>query len=121
MKTLRETFETRWRECANLVLGVWLVLSPWALGHLDVSFATYNAWAMGAVIAIAALAALIEFHEWEEWVSAGLGAWLVVSPWVLGYTATAFAVWNHVLVGFAVAAMACWSIWYAHRHQRKEV
>ncbi|GMQ77489.1 MAG: SPW repeat protein [Gammaproteobacteria bacterium] len=121
MKTLRERLETRWRDGANLVLGLWLAVSPWVLGHLNVEYATWNAWAIGAIIAISALAALVEFHEWEEWVSAGLGAWLAVSPWVLGYSATTFAVWNHVAVGVITAGMACWSIWYTHQHPQREM
>ncbi len=119
MKNLTRTFETRWRDAANLLLGLWLLASPWALSYGNVDFATWNAWALGAVIAMSAIAALVEFHEWEEWVSAAFGLWLAVSPWVLGYTATVPALWNHVVVGLAVAGMAGWSLWSTHQSPRQ--
>ena len=116
MSKLYDRIAHQWRDSANFVLGLWLLASPFALGYMDVSFAMWNAFAFGAIIAVSALAALIAFHEWEEWVSAAFGVWLIVSPWVLGFTVSAFATWNHAIVGFLVAAMAGWTIWRSREH-----
>jgi hypothetical protein len=49
----------------------------------------FNAHVIGAVIAVMALLALFAFKTWEEWISGVLGAWLVISPSVLGFSAAA--------------------------------
>ena len=99
----------QWKDAVNLVLGLWLIVSPWALGLIGNRAPTWNAWAIGLVIAAAALAALISFKVWEEWVEAALGAWLIVSPFLLGFSALTHALWNQVVVGVVVAALAVWS------------
>jgi hypothetical protein len=46
----------------------------------------WNAHGVGVVVAVAAFAALVAFHQWEEWVNAALAAWLIVSPYLLGFS-----------------------------------
>lgn len=106
----------QWRDSANFVLGLWLFVSPWVLAFGEFNVAVWNAWILGVIIAVAALAALAQYHEWEEWVSLVFGAWLIVSPWVLGFTAATAALWNHVIVGLLVAGMAAWSIYRFRQH-----
>ena len=107
--TVGETLAARWKDAANLGLGLWLVISPWALGYVDETTATRNAWIVGAIIAVAALAALVAFQKWEEWVNAALAIWLIAAPYALGFTAHTSATWNHVVVGVAVAVLAVWA------------
>jgi hypothetical protein len=33
-------------------------------------------------------------QKWEEWPNLVMGAWLVVAPWVLGFSGVASAKWN---------------------------
>jgi len=116
MKTLWGIIRSQWRDSANLVLGIWLACSPWILQYREIELATWNALMLGVIVTTAALAALLLFHEWEEWASLLFGAWLTVSPWVLAYTTSAVATWNHVLVGFLIGAMAAWSTWDVRHH-----
>ena len=102
-----------WQDSFNVLLGLWLAVSPWILQFQDVRPALANAVLIGAVIAIMSLAAVISFRYWEEWLDMVIGAWLVVSPWVLGITALTLATWNFVIVGALVFALAAWSL-YAH-------
>jgi hypothetical protein len=37
--------------------------------------------------------------QWEDWVGIGLGAWMLVSPWVLGYTDNGVATMNALVMG----------------------
>ncbi|GBD42208.1 hypothetical protein HRbin39_01597 [bacterium HR39] len=92
------------------------MISPWLFAYAGQTAAAWNAWVVGVVVLVAAVAALTRFHEWEEWVNAILGLWLVISPWITGYAAITAAVWNHVIVGILVAALAIWSAWQA-RHE----
>lgn len=100
----------QWKDAVNLVLGLWLIVSPWALGFVADRTPAWNAWVVGVIIAVAALAALVAFHKWEEWVEAALGLWLIVSPYLLGFVATQMhATWNQIIVGIVVAALAIWA------------
>lgn len=98
----------QWQDAVNTVLGVWLVVSPWVLGYATATTPAWNAWVLGVVIAVTGIAALTAFHRWEEWVNAVLGAWLVVSPWLLGFTGLTAALWNQIVVGIVVAGLAIW-------------
>jgi hypothetical protein len=118
----------RWRDWAMLVLAAWLFLSPWILGFAvgvpvageaaaaGFTTAAWNAWIVGVVIAVLALWAAFQFAEWHDWVNGVLGVWLVVSPWILGFAALAAALWNHVVVGLLIVALAAWELWEV-RHQ----
>lgn len=54
---------------------------------------------------------------WQGWVNLILGLWLIVSPWLLGFSSTAGAMWNSVIVGFVVAILAYWGQTEASRVQ----
>lgn len=121
MTKFMETLSHRWRDGINLVLGIWLIGFPWALGFAAEPAIAWNAYIVGVIIAVAALAALVRFHEWEEWVSAALGAWLIVSPWVLGFVALPVAFWTTLVVGLVVLGLAVWSGYVAHTDRRRTI
>ena len=43
-----------WEEWANLVLGAWAVVAPWALGFAAVASAMYSHVVVGAIVAVLA-------------------------------------------------------------------
>lgn len=47
-----------------------------------------------------------QVKHWQDPVNALLGAWLVISPWALGYQGETTAMANAILVGVALAAAA---------------
>ena len=51
----------------NLICGVLLFISPWALGFSKDLMAARAAWAGGVIIFVMGVAALAQFVEWEEW------------------------------------------------------
>ena len=118
MEGFWKTVTTRWQDSVNFLLGLWLILSPWALGYSATEAALWNAIVLGLVIGALAIAALVEFRPWEEWLDMALGAWLVISPWLLGFGTTvtgvaggAFAAtWNFVVVGVLTIALAAWAL-----------
>ena len=75
----------RWQDGANLVLGLWLFVSPRVLGYEGTP--AWNAYAMGTGIVVFALIASYMPKAWEEIINIVLGVWLVVSPFVLGFSA----------------------------------
>lgn len=52
----------------------------------------------------------LQIKHWQDPVNALLGAWLVVSPWVLGYQAETAAMANAVVIGLALAAASLGAI-----------
>ncbi|KKS25478.1 MAG: SPW repeat protein [Candidatus Wolfebacteria bacterium GW2011_GWA2_42_10] len=45
-----------------------------------------------------------------NWVSLILGVWILISPWVLGFSALTTALWSNVIVGALVAILALWQL-----------
>jgi hypothetical protein len=109
MPTLNARLTTHWRDVANLILGLWLVISPWALSYMTETVPTWNAIIVGLIIAVAAAGALIAFHTWEEWVNVVLAVWLIVSPFALDYASHATVLWNQLIVGVLVGILALWT------------
>lgn len=100
-----------WQDPLNLILGLWLLASPWILAYQDEMVSTRNAVIVGILIAALAVLELFKVKAWEEWASVAFGVWLVISPWVLGFSGlAAAATWNAVIVGVAVAALALWAL-----------
>jgi hypothetical protein len=104
----------KWRREAaldiyNLVLGVFLFLSPW-LFTMTRETARIDTWASGLLVAAVSAAAIVAFRQWEEWVSLLAGLWMIVSPWALGFVGTP-AMHVNIGVGCAVAFLAALELW----------
>jgi hypothetical protein len=93
----------------NLLLAMLLFAHPWLFARANAA-ATMDLWASSAAIAVISLAAIIAFANWEEWANLVLGLWLIVSPWVLGFTHTS-AMHFSIGVGAAVAYLAALELW----------
>ena len=107
-----------WQDSVTLILGLWLIVSPWVLGFAGLEAATWNAVVFGLVIAAMALAALTTFRDWEEWIDMAIGAWLAISPWILGFATSAEGstlTGNFVVAGLLVLALSAWSLVGHHR------
>jgi SPW repeat len=99
-----------WQDPINLILGIWMIVSPWVLRYSTDANPTWNAVILGILIGVAALFALYRVMAWEEWGSVVLGVWLVISPWVLGFSANTNAMSNAIVVGIIVAVLALWAL-----------
>lgn len=108
--TFFERLSAYWQDSLSFLLGAGLFLSPWLFGFAVEANAALNAHIVGAVIAVMAVSALFAFQTWEEWVSGLLGAWLVISPWFLGFSSTMAPTLTHVVFGIAAIILAIWSI-----------
>jgi hypothetical protein len=98
----------------NLLIGLALFLSPWALGFSNDNPTNWNAWLSGGLIAALAVAALVMFAEWQEWLALAAGVWVVLSPWVLQFSSNTTVTPLHVIAGAVVAAVAALPLWLPH-------
>jgi SPW repeat-containing protein len=103
------SFPKQWEDWTSWALGLWLLLSPWALFFDNEPTALENALAVGALVIIAEIVELSVFRDWEEWINVVLGAWLAISPWALGI-ANGAARWNFLIVGALVIVLALYEI-----------
>ena len=98
-------------DIVNVVLGGVLFLAPWIFGFAAEKPAALNAWIAGLLIAGVALTTFFAFDLWEEWLNVAIGAWAAISPWVLGFAGSAYAMWSHVVIGVLVALLAGIELW----------
>ena len=96
-----------WQDPVNGLLGAWLILAPWILGLQEPRVAMATFITFGLLLAAVAVAILLP-RAWEEWFGAALGAALICSPWVLGFTANTLAVEVALFTGLAAVVLTLW-------------
>jgi hypothetical protein len=100
----------RWQDWLNLLLGVWLFISPWVIGFTATDYAaSWNAWILGVAIVVFSALAVSMPQASEEVINILLGVWMVVSSWVIG-VANRAAETNAVIVGLLVILFAAWAM-----------
>lgn len=99
-----------WQDVVNALLGIGVILSPWALGFQDMRMAMASMVITGVALIAAALGAIFVPRAWEEWTEGALGLWMVVSPWALGFSTHRNAMLTAVTMGIVIAALALWTL-----------
>ena len=104
---------------ANILLGVWLLCSPWAFGY-DERGAILNSMIVGALIAAMAALRIASLHKSAGYsgINLLLALWTVASPWSFMYANNQGALVNNVIVGVLVAVLALWSVNATEAEQR---
>ena len=87
----------------NIALGIWMIVSPFVLA-IHSSKAIWNNVIAGAIVGILALIRWSMRQTGWSWLNLILGAWLVISPFVLFLSGP--AMWNNVILGIIIAAFA---------------
>jgi hypothetical protein len=110
-----------WQDAASLLVGVWLVLSPFALGFSG--SAVWMTIALGLGVIMFAVEAFFIPSYLEEWGEMLLGLALLLMPWAVGYETTSV---SSVLAGILVSIFAVWELltdrdfttwWHDHWHR----
>ena len=100
----------RWQAQVILLLGLWLIVSPWAFSYPEGSPQMLNALVSGLVIAVLAAFDLYKTYFWAVVVNLLVGVWVAVSPWVLRLADQRVVMWNELIVGIAVVILALWEL-----------
>ena len=128
----------RWQDRSNLVLAVWLFISPWVLqfgaaeppapgapGSAEASAAaanaTWNAWILGILVFLAAVSAIGWMEFWQERINLILGLWIFIAPWVLGFVPLGAASWDHWIVGALIFLISICNLATARRRLRVDM
>ena len=84
----------KWEDDAKLALGIWLIISPYALNFAGT--ARSDALWVGIVVALVAIWALaVPSAQAAEWSDPLLGAGLFIAPWLLGFSGVP-AAWKNI-------------------------
>lgn len=99
--------EKKWFDWGNMVLGIWLVISPWLLGFSATASVLWSTLIVGLlVIGISAWGLYQPEKRYAEWINMILGVLLFIAPWGLGFTTMAAAAWNAWILGVLVALIS---------------
>jgi hypothetical protein len=99
---------TRRREAVldlyNIMLAAFLFTTPWLFAYSS-EVTRWDMWITGAAITAIACLAIVAYSTWHEWANVLLSGWLIISPWILGFTHTR-AMHFSIGIGVAVILMA---------------
>lgn len=95
------------------VVGVWEILAPFIIGYSNVGAATADAIILGILLAgfglWVGLGKATGTVRTLNWINAMLGLWVLLAPFILGYSGTSGgATWNDVIVGVVVIILEVW-------------
>ncbi len=96
-----------WQDSVSLLLGVWLILSPFALGFA--AAATWITVVLGLLVIMFAVEGFIVPSYLEEWGELLLGLALLLAPWAVGYEPASATV-SSVISGLLVILFAAWEL-----------
>jgi SPW repeat len=95
---------------ANFILGVWLIVAPFALVYRGISAALWDNVIVGIIVAVLAAWRALGKESVRmtvtSWAVAVLGLWTLAAPFALRYESNANAMWNDVIVGIVLAIIA---------------
>lgn len=117
----------QWQDWINYAVGLWVFGSPWFLEHAMHTGeqgggirGMLNLWVVGPAVILLTTFALngLVSRAWAEPAVLALGGWLLLSPWVVGFTRTAPLMWNSVIFGALLVVFAGWGL-AADRRRRQ--
>jgi len=111
MKLFKQNIDNDWQDLTIHVVGLWLFISPFVLQYISTSpNAAIASFLIGVLMALISMTGLSTHQFWEEWTNLVLAAFLIASPWVLGFTEMPLVMWNAIIAGGIVAICAIWTL-----------
>ena len=90
----------RWQDWAEVVLGILLIISPFAFSSLAVPSAEWTAFIGGILLVIFGLWNLSSpANRTGEWLAGLLGVLVFIAPWVLGFSGLGAMAWSAWVIG----------------------
>lgn len=94
-----------WFQIVSGVLGLWLMVAPAALGHVDTTLADFDR-TVGPLVASVSFVAAAQICRSLRWLNLAFAAVLVVAPWFLD--APLVSQVNSTVVALVVLALTPW-------------
>jgi flagellar biosynthesis protein FliQ len=114
MLTLTRNYVAQARAASsiNVLLGIWLLVSPWFFGYSAVGLpAILNSVIVGTLVALLAASRQVSppTSTNSSYLIPTLALWTIASPWMYGYAANLSGRRDNVVLGIVMAALAIWS------------
>lgn len=96
----------------DILVGIWLILAPFLLGYSGNNTALWNDVILGIAVVIFSAtqtAGASRRISWPSWVNILAGIWLVLAPFALGYSFLTVALWNDIISGIIIIALAAFA------------
>lgn len=100
----------RWQDGVILLLGIWLVVSPWVFAYPTTSAPALNAVIAGTIMAISAAFDLYKTYIWAVLLNVVIGVWVAVSPWLVQTMTDRAMSTNLLVVGVATVVLGLWEL-----------
>jgi len=100
----------RWQDRVILLLGIWLFVSPWAMGYPGDSPPAVNAFITGAIMTALAIFDLYKTYLWAVLVNIVVGAWVAASPWLVDVVGDRAMSASMLIVGLATLILGLWEM-----------
>jgi hypothetical protein len=109
-RTDRSRDDSRPASALNVVAGIWLFISAWALGASWLPVARTNTLVVGlAVLIVAAIRLATPRTAFLSWLNVLLAIWLFISPFLLSFYVLVDATANSIIVGILIGSNALWA------------
>ena len=96
-----------WANWIDFVLGIWLIISPFALGYRMISGrATIEDVIFGILIAAFSLWTALKLTKAAGWLLGIFGLWVLIAPFVLQTHSVRSVTPNDVIIGLAILILA---------------
>lgn len=100
----------RWQDQVILLLGLWLIASPWVMGYPSDSPPTTNAVIAGIIMAAMAAFDLYKTYVWAVVLNLVVGAWVAVPSWFIGVLQDRVMMSSLIATGAATVILGLWEL-----------
>lgn len=105
----------QWQPWLVGAVGLWLIASPYVLGvpFADEVQAGAFRWSFvgpGALVLLLAIGGLAAHQTWETGLAGVVGLWLLVSPWITGFSNSPAALLSAVGAGATIVTLGVWAM-----------
>ncbi|MBI4085892.1 MAG: SPW repeat protein [Candidatus Liptonbacteria bacterium] len=52
----------------------------------------------------------------QNWIQLAIGVWILVSPWILGFSSISIMMWSNLIVGMILILVNIWIIFGKHNN-----
>jgi SPW repeat len=107
--TRNHAARARTASATNILLGAWLLASPWVFGYQAAgAAATWNSVLVGALVAILAACNALAPHPRTGlyWINVLLALWTLISPLRYGYSENTVGFVDNLVLALLIAALA---------------
>ena len=107
-----------WEDWFGMLLGVLIVVSPWfpvqpanEVMSAERSTMVLNTFVVGMLVFGLAQLEYVALQRWQEVATILVGLWLIVSPYVLGYSGEGFLRIYHTSLGALAVVLGVLQLW----------